>query len=133
MADHAQLDQLTITPADDTPANHGVPTQVANPRRATLRTALAVLAGIVTALPVLSAALLIVQDELTKSGLDVPPVVWAVITAGLAILALVSLTVTRILALPGVNAWIVAYLPALAAIKPVSVTEESVPAVTGSL
>lgn len=100
------------------PGNVGVATQLANPSRATARTAVAVLVGIVIALPVLNSALLIVQDELTRqSDLSIAPWVWLAVNGALAAVGLVSSIVTRVLAVPGVNSWIESHVPALAPVR----------------
>lgn len=86
--------------------NVGVPTQVANPWRATLRTVTAALVGIVLALPVVNLILLEIQSELLASGLELPAWLWAAVNGTIAAVALVSGIITRVLAIPGVNAWL---------------------------
>jgi hypothetical protein len=102
--------------------NDGVPTQVANPRRATLRTVVAVIVGLVLTLPLVNAFLLILQSELAAvTAFEIPAWIWAAINISLAVVALVGGIVTRVLAIPGVNEWIKGHVPGLAAIplKPV--------------
>lgn len=97
--------------------NDGVPTQVANPGRATLRTALAVLIGLVAALPTLNATLAALQAYLSEQAqVVIPAWVWLVVNGSAAVLLFISGLVTRLLAVPGVNEWVKAHLPALAAI-----------------
>lgn len=97
--------------------NDGVPTQVANPGRATLRTALAVLVGLVAALPTLNATLAALQAYLSEQAqVVIPAWVWLVVNGTAAVLLFISGLVTRLLAVPGVNEWVKAHLPALAAI-----------------
>lgn len=104
--------------------NDGVPTQVANPKRATLRTVVAVIVGLVVTLPLVNSFLLILQDELSKvTAFQIPAWIWAAINIALAIVALVGGVVTRVLAIPGVNEWIKAHVPGLAAI-PVKAIEQ---------
>lgn len=86
--------------------NLGVPTQVANPWRATLRTVVAVLVGLVLALPTVNLILVAIADELARSGVDLPAWVTAAINGAIAAVALVSGVVTRVLAIPGVNSWL---------------------------
>ncbi len=76
------------------------PTQTQYPWRATLRTVVAGLIGLASLLPVIVAA----------GHLETAPG----ITQALA----VSAAVTRILAIPGVDAWLRRYLPVLAAQPP---------------
>lgn len=77
-----------------------MPTQTVHPWKATLRTAVAVIIGVGVVAPT---ALGIFQDQL---GGYIPPEVmaWIVWAVGLAVA--VSLTVTRIMAIPQVNAWL---------------------------
>lgn len=97
--------------------NDGVPTQLANPGRATRRTVAAVLTGLLVGLPIINSALAIVQDELAKqTALEIPAWLWLAINGALAVVAIVSGIVTRFMALPGVNEWIKANVPGLAAI-----------------
>jgi len=97
--------------------NDGVPTQVANPGRATLRTALAVLVGLLAALPTLNATLAALQAYLSEQAqVVIPAWVWLVVNGTAAVLLFISGLVTRLLAVPGVNEWVKAHLPALAAI-----------------
>lgn len=79
-----------------------MPTQVAHPWRATVRTVIAYLlaAGIVV-----PAAWAIVGDELAKAGLILPPEVVAAVASVLAVLAVITGALTRIMALPRVADW----------------------------
>lgn len=97
--------------------NDGVPTQVANPGRATLRTAVAVLVGLVAALPTLNAILAALQGYLSEQAqVVIPEWVWLAVNGTAALLLFISGLVTRLLAVPGVNDWIKARLSWLAAI-----------------
>jgi hypothetical protein len=84
--------------SEPTPA----PTQTQHPGRATLRTAVAGILGLLTLLPYI----------LVGAHLD------GTVLGGQALV--VATTVTRILAIPAVNAWLTEYLPALAAAPPQS-------------
>lgn len=88
-----------------------ISTQEANPGKAVLRTFVAALLAFG---PLVNGVLLAVQGWLADNT-DVVPAELAVQVNGvlLAGLALVAL-VTRVLAVPGVNAWLRAHLPLLA-------------------
>lgn len=125
MDNKVQSDQRVIVvneyeqPSGDTIVvpNDGVPTQVANPGRATLRTAVAVLVGLVAALPTLNAILAALQGYLSEqTQVVIPSWVWLAVNATAALLLFISGLVTRLLAVPGVNEWIKARLSWLAAI-----------------
>ena len=77
-----------------------VPTQVAYPWRATVRTMLAVLLGVGIVAPV---AWLIVSEELERQQLVLPPGVTAAVAYGLAVLAVITASITRIMAIPQVS------------------------------
>ena len=77
-----------------------VPTQVAYPWRATVRTMLAVLLGVGIVAPV---AWLIVSEELERQQLTLPPGVTAAVAYGLAVLAVITASITRIMAIPQVS------------------------------
>lgn len=95
--------------------NAGVPTQVSSPRQATKRTVAAVLLALAVILPVVNAALLIVQDEIAKAdGLAIPTWFWAALNVSIALVAALAGMVTRVLAIPAVNDWIVGRVPQLA-------------------
>lgn len=79
------------------------PTQVARPWRATLRTIFQALVGLAALAPLIAAAV----EEAT--GYDIDGVRFGV----LALAA--SAAVTRVMALPGVEAWLRRFLPFLAA------------------
>ncbi len=83
----------------------GPPTQVAYPRRAAIRSAFQAFVGLCAIAPVVVAALLLGVDLTTAPG-------WLVTSIGVVIG--VSAAVTRVMALPGVNAWIARFLPWLA-------------------
>jgi xanthine/uracil/vitamin C permease (AzgA family) len=104
--------------------NDGVPTQVANPFRATLRTIVAVLVGLILALPTLNGVLAALQAYLAEqTELSVPAWVWLAVNGSAAVVVFVSGLITRLLAVPGVNEWIKAHIPALAAIPLVKTTD----------
>ncbi|TDC01864.1 hypothetical protein E1091_02010 [Micromonospora fluostatini] len=76
------------------------PTQTRHPWRATVRTAFAATVGALSLIPVAAAT----------AGIDtVPAVTQAVVVAG---------AITRVLALPGVDAWLRVYVPWLASEPP---------------
>ena len=77
-----------------------VPTQVAYPWRAAVRTMLAVLLGVGIVAPV---AWLIVSEELERQQLVLPPGVTAAVAYGLAVLAVITASITRIMAIPQVS------------------------------
>lgn len=81
-------------------ADQPAPTQTQHPWRATLRTVVAGVLGLLSLLPVIVAA----------GHLEAVP--------GVAQALAVSAAVTRILAIPGVDAWLRRYLPWLAAQPP---------------
>ena len=95
--------------------NSGVPTQVASPRQATKRTVVAVLVGLAVVLPVINTALGIVSDELAQADLAVPAWLWAALNLVIALVAVLSGIVTRVLAIPAVNDWITDRVPFLSA------------------
>ena len=73
------------------------PTQVRNPRRATVRTVFAAVISLAAITPFIVNAL----------GVTTTGGVWATVLA-------VAGAITRVMALPGVNAWIESYVPWLA-------------------
>lgn len=94
--------------------NAGVPTQVASPRKATLRTVVAVVVGLAVVLPVVNVALGIVSEELAQADIAVPAWLWSGLNLLIALVAVVSGIVTRILAIPAVNEWITDHASILA-------------------
>lgn len=109
-------------------ASEVTPSQVANPARATLRTVVAVLVGLLVALPTINTALLALQGYLSEqTAVVLPSWVWLVVNGAVAVVTLVSGVVTRLLAVPGVNAWIVEHLPGLSAIPSKQVPVEPNP------
>lgn len=95
--------------------NDGVPTQVANPSRAGWRT---FVQAILPTLLVINGALLALQGVLSSPEYSgyVPAWAWAAVNGGLLISAFLSKAIAQVMAVPGVNEWIKAHLPALAAI-----------------
>ena len=77
-----------------------VATQVAYPWRAAIRTSIAFLVGLGITMPLIWA---IILEETSKAGVVIPASVGNVVSAGLAILAVVVGVVTRIMAIPSVN------------------------------
>lgn len=103
-----------------TPGNLGIPTQVANPARATWRTFAQSLIGLlVVAVPLANLVLANVNDFLhSQTFLVVSPKVYALVNGGLLITAFVVALVARIMLVPGVAAFIERYVPFLAPIAP---------------
>lgn len=123
------MDQKVIVPAiaPGAPINSGVPTQVANPKRASWRTyvqaVIGFLAGANILLPLLAVYLTENAPQLeTYLG---PVYGWIVlgVNAAIVILGLLSKLVALFMAQPRINAWIVKHLPGLAAIKPTPVDD----------
>lgn len=114
-----------IQPAADTvderPAAPGVPTQVANPRRTTIRTIVQYLIGtLVVLVPLVNAVLVSVADYIaTQTDVVLPAWVSPTINAGIVGTAFIVGIVARIMSTPGVQAFIVRHLPWLAPIKPI--------------
>lgn len=104
----------------EVPANAGVPTQLANPRRTTVRTIVQAIVGVlVVAVPLLNLVLAAVSDYLHKqTDVELPAWVFLAVNVGLAVTSFVIGLVARIMAVPGVAAFIAKYLPWLAPIKP---------------
>lgn len=106
------------------PGNRNVPTQVANPSRASWRTfvqsIIPTFVVLNTALPVIYAALTSPEVAPQLSAILGPVYGW--ITLGLNgvifILGLLAKLAALIMARPGVNEWIATHLPWLAPIKP---------------
>ena len=97
--------------------NDGVPTQVANPGRAVIRTLVANVVGLIVLLPTINATLAALQAFLTEQTIyEIPAWVWLAVNGAAAACTFISLGITRLLAVPGVNEWVKAHLPALAAI-----------------
>jgi len=110
MTEKIQIDERAVSA-------EGTPTQVANPKRATLRTVLAILAGLVLALPLVNSMLVILQEELHKvTAFDIPGWVYVAINLAVGGVALVGGLVTRWMAAARANEWIKRHLPGLAAI-----------------
>ena len=78
------------------------PTQVRYPWRATVRTIIAVVLALGLVVP---AAWAILGDELVRAGLVLPEPVVQVVGWLLAVLAVVTGTITRIMAIPQVADW----------------------------
>ncbi len=81
-----------------------MPTQTAYPWKATLRTIIAVLAGAGAVVPIM---LTIIQGQL---GVYISPEVMGWIVWGVGLLVAISGTVTRIIAIPAVNALLTKYV-----------------------
>ena len=85
------------------------PTQVAHPWRTTLRTIVWLLIGLAPTVPALWS---IIEDEVTKAGLTLPPAFAASVGIGIAVIVAVVGIVQRIVLIPGV-ADIIAKIPGL--------------------
>ena len=85
------------------------PTQVLHPWRTTLRTIVWLLIALAPTVPTLWA---IVEDEVTKAGLTLPPNVTAAIAVGVGVLVAVVGIVQRCVLIPAVAA-LVAKIPGL--------------------
>ena len=79
---------------------HAVPTQVAYPWRAAVRTGIAILIAVAVVAPIVWG---IIAEELTAAGVVIPDPVARGVLAGLALLAAASGIVTRIMAIPQVS------------------------------
>lgn len=110
----AQADQREVSPG-----NVGVPTQVANPRRTAWRTVVqSIVATLVVAVPLANAVLANLSDYLhTQHDLAIAPWVFVAVNGALAVTALASGLVARLMATPGAAAFVARYLPFLAPIK----------------
>ena len=86
-------------------------TQERNPRSAANRT---FFVALVVLFPVANAALIILQDELGKSGLSLPGWVTAALNVAVLVTSLLIRVATRIMAIPGVNDKLRRYAPVLA-------------------
>lgn len=104
------------------PGNVGIPTQVANPARTTVRTVVQAIIGIlIVAVPLANIVLSNLIDYLSKqTDLQVDPIVFVWLNLGLAVTAFVIGLVSRIMATPGVAEFIQKYIPWLAPIKSVA-------------
>lgn len=92
-------------------ANHrAMSTQERNPRSAVLRTVAAILA----LFPILNAALLGVIEVLKPYEVYLPAWVFPALNGILIAIAALAALVTRVLATPGLNAWLREYFPLLA-------------------
>lgn len=96
-----------------------VPTQVAHPRRASLRTAVAAIVGLVLLVNPIALVIIGVLNELLKSGVEIPPSVFVILNAVILITGAIIGGITRILLIPGVNEWITNYIPWLAPVRPI--------------
>ena len=79
---------------------YAVPTQVAYPWRAAVRTGIAGLVAVAVVAPIVWG---IIAEELTAAGVVIPDSVARGVLAGLALLAAASGIVTRIMAIPQVS------------------------------
>lgn len=108
----AQVDEVAV------PA--GTPTQVANPKRTTLRTIIQSIVGVVVAVFTAILALLVFAPEVLDELAAVLPPEWvAWLSGAVAIAGLWAGAITRIMAIPGVAQFIRDHLSWLAPIKPV--------------
>ena len=95
--------------------NEGVPTNVANPTRAMIRTIVQAVIALVLVVNPLAVAVITYLQEQTDIAID--PLVFVVLNAIVAITAFLIGLAARIMAVPGVAAFIQANLPWLAPIK----------------
>jgi len=113
----AKLDERLVTPG-----NAGVPTQVANPSRASWRTfvqsLLAGLAVLNIAVPIIAQFAIDNGDSLADLLGPAYPIVIAILNAIIAVGALVAKLIALLMANPIVNAFIVKHLSWLAPIAP---------------
>ena len=79
------------------------PTQVQHPWRATLRTGVAVLLGILVTIPLVWA---IIGDELAAVGWTIPEPVSVVVATVITAVVVAASVVTRIMAIPQVSDWL---------------------------
>lgn len=86
-------------------------TQERNPRSAANRS---FFQAVIVLFPVANAGLLILQEELQKSGLVLPGWAWAVLNVLVVVTSLLIRVATRIMAVPGVNDKLRRYMPVLA-------------------
>lgn len=117
MADHIYR---APNPADERPVAPGTPTQVANPRRTTIRTAVqAYLPLVLILIPLLNSVLIAVADFLAnESAVTMPAWVFAVVNGGVLVTGFIIALTARVMAVPGVADFIARRLPFLAPIRP---------------
>lgn len=83
------------------------PTQVAYPWRATLRTILQTVAGVVLGLASAIAAVAVLAPQFLAALAEILPPEWyAYAVTAVAFIGLLAGTVTKIMAIPGVNVWL---------------------------
>lgn len=117
------LDERVVVPsAKGKAANSGVPTQVANPSRASWRTFWQSLIAFLASVNAVAVAVLgiINSNPTVASFLPASLLGWITLVANGVVVfgALLSKVAALIMADPAVNAWIEQYVPWLAAIKP---------------
>jgi len=111
---------MTTTPrhlavVDERPELADQGTQIANPRRAALRT---IVQSLLPLLVIVNAAAIAVVGYLNEqTDVAIPGTVFVVLNAIVAGTALVIGLVARLMAVPGVDAWLGRVLPALAALR----------------
>lgn len=99
------------------------PTQVLHPWRTTLRTIVWLVIALAPSVPTVWA---IVQDEVTKAGLTLPPGLAAVVAVGVAVIVAIVGIVQRVVLIPAVAEW-VAKVPGLSPTpKPDAVPQRAV-------
>lgn len=79
------------------------PTQVVHPWRATIRTVISVLLGIILTVP---PGWAILSDEMAKQGLTLPDSVQATVVAVVAVCLILTGTVQRLILIPRVADWV---------------------------
>ncbi|WP_210480913.1 hypothetical protein [Naasia sp. SYSU D00948] len=102
------------------PGNVNVPTQVANPKRTTLRSFVQAAVGMLVVLvPLVNGVLTAVQGVLKdQTDVTLPAWVYLWINTGIVVTSFIIALVARIMAVPGVADFIARHLPWLAPIKP---------------
>jgi hypothetical protein len=120
--DHGPDERVVVPVSRNAETNEGVPTQVANPSRASWRT---FVQAIIPTLLAINVALPLIQQFLVDNGASLEhylgasyPIVLAGVNACVIILGLASKLIAILMANPVVNEWISKYLPFLAPIRP---------------
>lgn len=107
--------ELPAPGPDERDVAPGTPSQVANPWRTTVRS---VVQSLVALIPLVNLSAAAVIDYLREEGIGAPAWVWLVLNGAVAVTALVAGLVTRLMAVPGVEAFLRARVPWLAALAP---------------
>jgi hypothetical protein len=94
----------------------GTPSQIANPTRATVRTIIQALIGLIPTVNIAAATIIQYLNE--QTNLEIPGTVFVVLNGVVVVTAFLIGLSARLMAIPGVAEWIKANLPWLAPIKP---------------